>query len=77
MVKFYTWRNELNEKEVVFKPAHRNLVLPRSVPLPAVPQVAGSGHLQVLRARAAHLLHAGLLEDNAVGAALPPVPAGR
>lgn len=45
-----------------------------SVPLPAISQVSGPGHLQVLRARAAHLLHAGLLEDHAVGAALSALP---
>lgn len=45
-----------------------------SVPLWALPQVPGPGHLKVLRARAAHLLYAGILEDHAVGAALPVVP---
>lgn len=45
-----------------------------SVPLQAVPQISGSGHLQVLSARDAHLLHTGLLEDYAVGASLPPIP---
>lgn len=50
------------------------LSLFHSLPLPVVPQVPGSGHLQVLSARAAHLLHSGLLEDHAVGAALPAVP---
>lgn len=50
------------------------LPLSPSVPLWALPQVPGPGHLKVLRARAAHLLHAGILEDHAVGAALPVVP---
>lgn len=45
-----------------------------SVPLSAVSQVSGPGHLQVLSAGAAYLLHAGLLEDHAVGAALSAVP---
>lgn len=45
-----------------------------SVPLPPLPQVSGPGHRKVLRARAAHLLHAGLLEDHAVGAAVPAGP---
>ena len=48
-----------------------------SVPLPAVPQVAGPGDHRVLGARAAHLLHPGLLEDDAVGSALPALPPGR
>lgn len=45
-----------------------------SVPLSAVSQVSGPGHLQVLSAGAAYLLHAGLLEDHAVGAALSAIP---
>lgn len=45
-----------------------------SVPLPAISQVSGPGHLKVLSARAAHLLHSGLLEDHAVGAALSAIP---
>lgn len=45
-----------------------------SVPLPAISQVSGPGHLQVLSARAAYLLHAGLLEDHAVGTALSALP---
>ena len=49
-----------------------------SVPLPTVPQVSGPSYLQILSARAAHLLHTGILEDHAVGAALSAIsPWGR